>query len=395
VWQKKIQTLQKIALLFTLSIIASQAINGQDTKDVFQKVVSVIDKFENISYYENYSSGNLGVTSKTSLKCVFWKDTTEKGIGVDYCIDYLPTIEHPSHLRSLYDGNVLVNLNYSLNSAEINYVGQYSLNTLRSGAFCSITNILRLIRNTINDNKIVYELINPTDSIDQNYYKFYIYDTTGSSILSWLDKHLVNSYVWIDKNTFLPARYYKTTENGFDSIEFNNIIVNTGNTPKINAIDSIPVDFIKTERYEEQIQLLKKGEYKYWKLPTLLSDTITLTSLEGKIVVIDFWYIGCPSCIQSIPFLNKLTLEFSQNELVIIGINPINKDKKALDDFRNKYDIKYSILLDSGKSISKEYLLQAYPTMYILDKSGKVITGFVGYDKESDDKIIKLIRDNL
>jgi peroxiredoxin len=205
----------------------------------------------------------------------------------------------------------------------------------------------------------------------------------------------VNSYVWIDKNTFLPVRYYKTTEYGFDSVEFKNIVLNTGNTVRLNAIDSIPVGFIKTERYEEQIDLLKKGEYKYWKLPSIQSDTIDLSSLEGKIVVIDFWYVGCPSCIQSIPFLNKLTLEFDQNELIVLGINPINKDKRVLNDFRSKYDIKYKILLDTDKSISKEYLLQAYPTLYILDKSGKVITGFVGYDKENDDKIVKLIREYL
>jgi peroxiredoxin len=315
-----------------------------------------------------------------------------KETGIKYCINYLDPLDNALYKRFIFDGNVMVDINYRANSADINH-GSSASET--GGMIYSVVNLVELIKNTINDEKITYELFENSDSVDGNCYKFFIHDTTGSSILAYWDKHLINCYVWIDRNTFYPVRYCRAREDGFDSVVYRNIFVNRETTGRMNAIDSIPSGFDRFEKFEVQETTLNKGEYRYWKLPAVQNDTVDLTYLKGKIVLMDFSYVNCPACIQSIPLLNKLSTEFSSDEVVVLGVNPINKDLSVLDNFISKYNIQFKILLDKDKSVSDAYLINSFPTLYVLDKSGNVITGYVGYNKDNDDKIAELIRKYL
>src|ERR1041385_2156078 len=61
------------------------------------------------------------------------------------------------------------------------------------------------------------------------------------------------------------------------------------------------------------------------------SQPLTLNSLKGKVVVIDFWAFDCPNCAEAMPHMMDLYKKYAKNGLVIIGVHTprIAKEKKG------------------------------------------------------------------
>ncbi|NVK52801.1 MAG: TlpA family protein disulfide reductase [Flavobacteriaceae bacterium] len=123
------------------------------------------------------------------------------------------------------------------------------------------------------------------------------------------------------------------------------------------------------------------------------NESIELKSLKNKIVIIDFWHKDCYPCVKAIPFLSKLRNKYSKAKLEILGVNSINdreKDKNRITKFIKINKMNYpAIFVD--KKVQEEYKINAFPTLYILDKKGKVIFSKVGYDKVGENKIDSIL----
>jgi thiol-disulfide isomerase/thioredoxin len=118
------------------------------------------------------------------------------------------------------------------------------------------------------------------------------------------------------------------------------------------------------------------------KIASFTADAIDgksfkLKKLEGKIVVLNFWFIGCPPCRQEIPELTKLAAAYANDpDVVFISF--------GLDD---RYDIKNFVkttpfgyhIVDNGGMYANLYHINLYPTNVVLDKEGKVRFHSSGY----------------
>ena len=102
-----------------------------------------------------------------------------------------------------------------------------------------------------------------------------------------------------------------------------------------------------------------------------------LKDLEGKVVVLNFWFVACGPCRMEIPELNKLTEEYKDSSNVVflaVALDSYSEVAKFLE----KLPFNYNIVPD-GRYISAIYSITAYPTHAILDKSGTVIFHSAGY----------------
>lgn len=106
---------------------------------------------------------------------------------------------------------------------------------------------------------------------------------------------------------------------------------------------------------------------------------VELKSLRGKVVVLDFWATWCPPCREEMPHLEKLHRELKDKGLVIIGIN--TEDAKAARSFMKKYDYTFMTLIDDG-SASNIYRIDAIPTVFVIDKAGKITSHYIGAQTE-------------
>ncbi|AYL99250.1 peroxiredoxin family protein [Mucilaginibacter celer] len=125
----------------------------------------------------------------------------------------------------------------------------------------------------------------------------------------------------------------------------------------------------------------------------LNNNKIKLKELRGKIVVLNFWFIGCPACMQEIPELNKLVDDYKNNPNVVflgIALDYSWDLRKFLKTTAFNYDI-----IDNGRYIADGYKIGLYPTNVILDKEGKVAFHSVGFAPNSPYWMRKTIDESL
>ena len=124
------------------------------------------------------------------------------------------------------------------------------------------------------------------------------------------------------------------------------------------------------------------------------SDTIVkLSSLTGKVVLIDFWASWCGPCRAENPYVQKLYKKYQANGFEVFAVSlDVNKPLwlKAI----RKDKLTYTQVIDTDGWLSKvaeKYYVDAIPTNFLLDKTGKIVA--INLDgKELADKVKSLLQ---
>lgn len=107
----------------------------------------------------------------------------------------------------------------------------------------------------------------------------------------------------------------------------------------------------------------------------------SIKDFEGKIVLLDFWTLGCINCQHIIPDLKRLEEEFA-DILVVIGIHSAKFDaEKQKDKIRQailKFGIEHPVVNDADLKLWDQYGVRAWPTIVLIDPNGKVIGQHAG-----------------
>ena len=117
-----------------------------------------------------------------------------------------------------------------------------------------------------------------------------------------------------------------------------------------------------------------------------------LAALRGKVVVLNFWFTGCPPCVAEMPKLNELTGKFQNQDVVFIA--PTWDTEPILQTFLKKTSFKYNIVANAGDIILGSYGdgtgNVSMPTHIIIDKEGNIETKVIGSLVKSDNSTKQL-----
>src|SRR5690242_12899290 len=127
------------------------------------------------------------------------------------------------------------------------------------------------------------------------------------------------------------------------------------------------------------------------------SEPLTLKGLHGRVVLIEFWTFACYNCRNTLPTVKKWDAQYRDKGLTIIGVHTPETDlENNVADLRREVaelGIKYPVVTDNDYSTWKAYGIEAWPTLFLLDKQGRVRWTHVGegaYD-ETEEVIKKLL----
>jgi cytochrome c biogenesis protein CcmG/thiol:disulfide interchange protein DsbE len=110
---------------------------------------------------------------------------------------------------------------------------------------------------------------------------------------------------------------------------------------------------------------------------------LSLASLRGKVVVLNFWQSYCPPCTHEAPVVSASSKHWAGKDVVFVGVDEQDLSGPATK-FMRRFDITYPIVADSGPLIG-HYGVTGYPETFFIDKRGRVIplppnsTGQVGH----------------
>ncbi len=112
-----------------------------------------------------------------------------------------------------------------------------------------------------------------------------------------------------------------------------------------------------------------------------VSKPLTMAQLRGKVVLLDFWTLGCINCQHVIPDLHHLESEFGDS-LAIIGVHSGKYDREHADDSVKeavlRLGIDHPVVNDPDFTIWSEYGAQAWPTDVVIDPDGKIVGAHEG-----------------
>jgi peroxiredoxin len=120
-----------------------------------------------------------------------------------------------------------------------------------------------------------------------------------------------------------------------------------------------------------------------WKATTATGATVTSASLAGKVVVLNFWYAQCGPCIAEAPRLQKLSTQFQDDGVVVLGVN-INDLAPQAIQFEKQHGITYDTTIETGHDSPMRYAFagkistNTTPTTLVIDKRGRVAARFSG-----------------
>jgi peroxiredoxin len=121
-----------------------------------------------------------------------------------------------------------------------------------------------------------------------------------------------------------------------------------------------------------------------WQLEDLAGAKHSLADYRGKVVILDFWYRGCPWCIRAMPQVKQVAAEFASRPVAVLGMNT-DRDPADAKWVVSSLSLNYPIL--RAGSQPGDYHVRGFPTLIIIDQQGTVRDMDVGYNPSLHDTV--------
>ncbi|MGB5999932.1 MAG: redoxin domain-containing protein [Thermoanaerobaculia bacterium] len=118
-----------------------------------------------------------------------------------------------------------------------------------------------------------------------------------------------------------------------------------------------------------------------FELVNLADETVKLSELRGKIVILNFWATWCEPCKVEMPFFEELSRN-SQSKVEILAVN-FDEPPQQVEQFVNEYKLSFPVLLDPGGNVQDLYRVRGYPTTFVVDATGSIQFHHVGLITDS------------
>lgn len=151
------------------------------------------------------------------------------------------------------------------------------------------------------------------------------------------------------------------------------IIIQRNERKSLKVLESVPLNFINS-------------------LVRLDKTPITAQILSNKkVVLLDFWFIGCDPCMRKMEYLQKIHESYKDNSDVLIAVvsNGYSDKIEEINDFKQKHpEYTFEFLYDSGGEFCKANNFTSFPVEIILNSSQNVVSTYHGFGRETENLYI-------
>ena len=127
------------------------------------------------------------------------------------------------------------------------------------------------------------------------------------------------------------------------------------------------------------LNLNDKKQVPNLNLTTIEGKSIAMASLQGKMVVVNFWATYCPGCIEEMPDLVNSYKKYHDQGLEIIAVSVADDPPNQVLNFAQKNALPFPVVHDSDGKISQAFdNVSLTPTSFIIDQKGRIIGKTIG-----------------
>ena len=146
----------------------------------------------------------------------------------------------------------------------------------------------------------------------------------------------------------------------------------------------------------EQSTLIKAGMLAPdFKVEMFDGETIRLSELRGKVVLVNFWATWCPPCREELTYVQADLIDrFKGKDFVFIPISR-GEEYGTVAAFRKRMGYTFPMGLDPDQSIFRKFASNYIPRNFLIDRDGRVVLASVGFTKEEFVEMVKLIEKTI
>jgi thiol-disulfide isomerase/thioredoxin len=141
-------------------------------------------------------------------------------------------------------------------------------------------------------------------------------------------------------------------------------------------------------------QLRIGGQAPEIELPNKADSIIRLSSLTGKVVLVDFWASWCAPCRQANPYIQKLYKKYQDKGFEVFGVS-LDVKKEAWLKAVKQDKLTYMGVIDNmgwNSKVAERFYVDQLPTNFLLDRTGKIVAINIE-GKEMFDAVRKLVEE--
>lgn len=387
-------TFDKLIRLFICLGFILTGLNTKAQVAILQNTIDKLNSYKNFSYQSVNKLKELFV-SDTLIKqqnATFSKAPEDKNFGLLFNIQ---TLNDNDQLvgTDLYNGQDLIHITNEESTYQMQNVHAFDIQKTLPGSLKWIQQRLRK-----KSSNIVKTNDTTVNALTSYHLIANVYDTI-------INKERNYTYVdlFIDKQSGMPdciiirsrnstfgngiSNYYSETSYFDYKFNQNNIDIASMGIPKgyrPPKEQSLP---------KEQAALLPLGSVAPdWTLYTADGKKMSLTQMKGKVILMDFYFVGCGACMLSLKSLDNIYEKYKNQNFAMASITE-RDSKKSVLAFDKNYHIKYPGYIGAA-DVVRSYHVTGFPTFYFINEEGKIGSVLVGYEDNFEKKMTDII-DNL
>lgn len=125
-----------------------------------------------------------------------------------------------------------------------------------------------------------------------------------------------------------------------------------------------------------------RGDPVSFDVEAIDGTKLSSDALKGDVVVLNFWYAGCPPCRAEAGYLNEVASEYQGDDVRFIGVN-VRDEQGTAEAFERTFDVEYPTVLDAKDgtmqlALSGQIAPNAVPATIVLDTQGRVAARVLG-----------------
>lgn len=162
------------------------------------------------------------------------------------------------------------------------------------------------------------------------------------------------------------------------------------------AVKMASVSPVTVQRSVEPNLQPYKGEQSLKNIDLLdvNQQPVNLLDYRGKTVLVNFWASWCGPCVKEIPSMVRLKKRFADAPFEILAIN-IGESTDVIKAFVKPFGMNFPVLLDPDSTLVKPWKLYAYPSNFLLDENGTILSAYYGALEWDSPEIIETLDKEL
>ena len=130
-------------------------------------------------------------------------------------------------------------------------------------------------------------------------------------------------------------------------------------------------------------------------LTDLSGAKISLASLTGKAVLLNFWATWCIPCRKEMPGMERVWQRYRDHGLEVVAVSVDEGGEKRIAKFIQRLNLSYPILLDPQSSVADRYGVGGLPSSFLIDSEGRLIGRLEGSREWDSPEAVDLLEQLL